>query len=1442
MSCLSSDNSFGPQVCPQHRFFDFTLLFQDAFFATLPSAILILLILPQLLSIYKEKADYGPRSLIVAKCTNIALLLIAHVLFVVFRSRLQSLHTDISTASGILCIVSTTAVGLLSRYERRPDAPSDILVLYFSLSTLLAVPRLRSLWMIPGAILPAVLWAAVVVLTLIAAILESMRPQPSGQPKERERTPDEESSFWGRALFLWTLPLLRRGKLSLEQRHLFHLDAYLAAAGVGESLEKRWTQHLTCKARDELYLVRSVLQSYRQAFLVPVIPRLLVTAFRFCLPFLISTSISYFESSPNETFTPYGYALVGAFVLVFVGIAISTSVYGRHLSRFLVTMRGGLIYLIYKQTMLAEPSQVPDDRACITLIGTDVERIISEWQEIHELWASPLEIGIAIYLLQRQLGVLCIVPVIVCVVTFLLVLPISVRSEEAQKTWIEEASKRINATINFLHHTKAVKILGLGPETTRYVLGLRKVELASSRAFRKLIVAQIILSNVPLDFTPFITLTIFAVTTIIKGSEPLLAQRAFTSLSIISLLTSPMLHFLQAVPSLVETFGCFERIDSHCKRAHHDRDRSFHESHQRFLEGSSIVFDKATFSWSSSDTGFVLQEIDLALPATGYTAITGPTGSGKSCLLQSILGQTCLLSGGRSAPPQDIAYCPQEPWIFNDTVRMNIVVDHTSGVREDWYRYSIWASSLERDLCQLLAGDGTLTGSNGVHLSGGQKMKISLARAIYSQQPIIVIDDIFRALDSQSIHDIWTRCFAAGGYFSNPGIHVIVVTDHSDIQCRADRILMLEKGHITKVVVRPHTTPISTDETPSNQDCPLSAQELNLVDDSNNQVDKNALGDADNFHKSNSKGRLTIYQYYARAAGYSLFATFILGDAIGAFTTNFATVWLERWTGGNNTSSGKGIGQFLGVYGLLACVTILSLLASSWLLMVNIVQAVAFALHWDLLKSVSNAPLWRFQGMDTGDIVNRFSQDMELIDEELPVHLINFSAGATDCVVKLVIICVIGRYFAISIPLLLITLYLLQSFYLPASRQLRHLVIQAKAPIITHILEAMTGIASIKAYNWQQRWQTTFEALLDQSQQPIYMQFCIQQWLTLVLDLTVAVIAAVFVAVCVPLQGTIAPGLIGVALNLIITFSQSLNEVVKSWTQLETAVGAVSRVYDFSHEEAPGMEEDATNLDSLPGDWPSAGEIQFRDACVAYRPTDAPILSSLTLTIPAGSKVAICGRSGSGKTSLILSILSLVPVTQGSICIDGMDLSTAPGIAVRRRLTVIPQEPFFLPGSVRDAVDPWRACIEDTKIERALRRTGLWEKVYGSFSSACPPGGADDDRWIDQPFSVSEWSVGEKQLLAIARALAVESKVVILDEASNSLDRTTKELMQGIVETELAHSTVLSVMHHFEHIERFDQVIILKDGKICETGPPQELLQACSEFRKLYDAAENNRV
>jgi ATP-binding cassette subfamily C (CFTR/MRP) protein 1 len=522
---------------------------------------------------------------------------------------------------------------------------------------------------------------------------------------------------------------------------------------------------------------------------------------------------------------------------------------------------------------------------------------------------------------------------------------------------------------------------------------------------------------------------------------------------------------------------------------------------------------------------------------------------------------------------------------------------------------------------------------------------------------------------------------------------------------------------------------------------------------------------------------------------------------------------VKWWTTHNQEHPNDRIAWYLGMYLFLAILGLSSLVMACWILIMTMTPQAGRRLHQRLLDTVLNAPMSFFSSTDTGITANRFSQDLELIDMELPVALIKTAMNLFLLLAQLLVILASAKYVGIAMPAILVVVYFLQAYYLRTSRRLRILDIETKAYLGTQFLEMLSGLVTVRAFQWEFQHLSRFLDMLKKAQRPFYLLYCVQRWLNMILDLVIGGMAVLLVTIAVKTKGSVDPGMTALALTNLVGFSQMLKQLITAWTLLETSMGALARVRAFTG---------AVETENLAGeDWPQFGGIEFRNVVASHKKAKKATLNDISFAVPPGTKLALVGRSGSGKSSLIAALLRMMDLTSGKIVIDGLDIATLPRQLVRSHLIALPQDPYVLAGTIRENVDPL-GIMSDEQVIVALRRVQLGHLLD------------NPDIGLNAKLNPDMLSHGQCQLLCLARAMMRKSSILILDEATASVDVQTDALMQDIIRTEFKHHTIIAAAHRLDTIIDFDAVLCLDQGRVLESDNPQNLLARDSAFKELY--------
>ncbi|KAK5989625.1 ABC multidrug transporter B [Cladobotryum mycophilum] len=1325
---------------------------------------------------------------------------------------------------------------MLSWFEHAySPRPSALINVYLLLSVLFDAVQTRTLWLKHASTTIPALFTASLAIKIGLLALESVEKSRYLPPAWSEKSPEEKSGVFSQSLLLWLRRILVEGRKRLiYPNDLYALEPGLETRRLSDIFWKNW--HARNGKASQSTLVLVLVRTLKWSLLTPVVPRLAQVAFTICQPLMLQEFLRYLQGEGNFV-SGTGGGFIGAYGLVYCGLAISTCYYWRLTYKCLVKMRGCLVAAIYKKTTEIDTSQY-DMTAPIALMSTDIERILQGCKDLHEIWANTAQVGISIWLLYENLGVACVAPAVVAVLSSIGSVLMSSWAESSQTHWMEATQERVGATVKVIASMKVVRLLGLSDRVHKVLKELRLAELHAARFFRYIEVLTAVVSFTPLLLSPVFTFMVFVIQAQSSG-EKLDTTKIFTSLSLLQLMTQPLVWLFQAVPMFFASLGCLNRIGQYLHAQSRTEKRHLHVgiasprpastsasstgNSQQELKGideNAVTVRDGTFGWKEERS--VLQDVDVDIPTSKLTMVIGPVASGKSSFCKAVIGELPYVKGQIhvNISRSGIAYCDQNTFLLNGTLQDNIV--GFSDLDSNWFETVVRAVDLTKDISTLSDGVQTKIGSKGVVLSGGQRQRVAIARALYARPPLAVFDDVLSGLDPVTKKNVFEHVFSPRGLLRKMGCTAVLSTHDVDLLPEADHIIAFGKdGHLAGSgnfdQLSKSSEYIKSLGVRDNSDSssggiggnPDSLAELSLGDEPTNTE---ALEDI-----SRRLGDASIYKYLYSHIGLwrmLLFALFQCGWAV--FST-IGPVWLKFWAAAN--ASGKdNDGYYMGVYAAFQGLALVFLALFAGHTLTSIAVKSGASLHEVLLKTVIMAPISFFSTVDVGITTNRFSQDVILIDGDLPMAMLETVSSGLVAIVQAILIAIAAPYVAIAYPFLLAVLYMVQGFYLRTSRQLRHLDLEAKSPLYTHFLETLQGLATIRSFGWSEKNNELNHRLVDASQQPLYLLYMVQRWLQLVLELLIAATSIILIAVAVNLHSTSA-SLIGVALVNLMSISQELKMIVLNWTNLETSLSAIARTKSFA--EGTSSENKPEETIEPPPTWPQSGRIQLQSVSACYKASDNAVLvlKDVSVDIHGGKKIAICGRSGSGKSSFILALCRMIELTSGSIIVDGLDLSTAPRSMVRSAFNVIPQEPFFFYKKLSENLDP-SGSISASAMESVLKEVQLWDTVESA-------GGLDAD------FDIETLSQGQKQLLALARAILRPGKIVIMDEATSNVDKHAAEIMQRIIRDKFNDRTVVAVAHQLSTIIDFDHVIVMDGGQLVESDSPAGLLARDSVFRQL---------
>ncbi|KAI1180571.1 P-loop containing nucleoside triphosphate hydrolase protein [Nemania sp. FL0916] len=1358
----------------------------------------------------------------------------------------------------VVLFVATLTLCLLSFLEHGRSVKPSTLLIFYLFASIISEGLVLSFKLVNhgSQASPAVLTAAFS-LKLALLIVESKSKRSYLRDPYKDLPVEQTSSDINRAFLVWVgdLVLLGNSKL-LTYSDLPGLDDRLKSRGLRMQIEEEWEKTVKSRSQNESSgggaLLWTILKLFRGALLLNIIPRFMMIAFRYSQPIFINTTIRYVTNSDIETEgqDATGYCLILAAFAIYMGIGVSFCIYYQTHNRIKVQSRGAIIGLIHARCLTMRDG-VYDDAAAVTHMSSDTDHAENLAWLSQEISAQMVEFFIGVSMLWVQLGWWCLTPVVVVVVLSQIARWAGSRIGESMADWQGAKQKRIALTSSMIDYLKSIKMMGMANTIMSRIQESRMTDLTCQ--------LTLIVNGISI-LAPVVTLIAYAADAHFRGRGPLDPVTAFTAISTVTLVTTPANTILSLVPQFATSYGCLTRIQGYLlEPSRNDRriliepksrvNDSIENQHisedvssgQSMTDRSPAVIIEDVVLRPAITADICLDRISAQLEKGSLNIFYGAVGTGKTTLARAILGDVIPDSGSIFVSTKRIGYCAQKPWLINANIRTMVCgLDDETEIDEKWYETVIHACGLDEDIRQLSGGDLGAAGSRGVTLSGGQRQRVALARVVYSRPEIVILDDVLSALDSKTEAHVAEMLIGPDGIFRRLGTTVILITHASQHLPLADMIIVLANSKIKEQGTWDYFQS-STDSFGQVQTKKASSNYARNAISDKPPVETNAVSfpESESTDLSRRYGDISVYVYYFRCVSIPVLALFIscnITDGIAlALTPSILRMWSEA--GGSHTW------LYMIMYGLSSLLAFTATGSVIWSTIVLIAPKAGEVLHYRLLKTIMRAPLSYFAVTDTGAVLNRFTEDISYVDHTLPYNLMNTFWQFSKLVSQLTLLFITQGLVAIAAPFLFLVLYVLQKLYLYTSRQTRFMDIELRAKVLSNFLDTLEGISHVRAFGWQTHTVNQNIRNLDTSQGAHYAMLSIQQWLTLVLDMLVAGLCVLVVGFAVVFRASTTGGQIGIALYIIHTISNTLTRLLQSWTQLETSLGAISRIKTL--EETLQPEDKECECSEPPINWPDRGAIEFKEVIASYNPKTIS-LNGISINITPGQKVGICGRTGSGKSTLLLSILRLVELDSGSIAIDGIDICTLPRETIRAKIIAIPQDTFVLNDSVRLNVDP-SGIASDEKIRAALEKVQLWdimesraknmavsteaarvadgEIADGEIASTVSTVTKEVDP-LEMPLKASPLSHGQFQLFGLARALLLRdrSSVLILDEATSNVDANTDKLMQRIIKEEFTQHTIMTIAHRLDTIRDADIILVMDKGKVVEFGTPNELL------------------
>ncbi|TFK23810.1 ATP-dependent bile acid permease [Coprinopsis marcescibilis] len=1154
-------------------------------------------------------------------------------------------------------------------------------------------------------------------------------------------------------------------------------------------------------------------------------------------------------------------------------------------------VRSGLIGVIFRKALrISGRGRIDHNSGQITtMISTDTTKLDRFTMFAHVLWIAPIQLAIGIGLVIGTLGYSALVGLGVLVVGLpLQIVLVKIMFAQREKG-VKFTDKRLRLTGEVMQGIRLVKFFAWENFYMEQILGLRSGEIT---ALKKTAIARSGMIAM-MTFIPILA-AILSFITYALTDHNLDVAIIFTALQLFNIIRMPLMFFPFVLAAFSEALvavrriGAFltaedlpkpydisERLDialeadgdfawetvnppdhatsSKDKKAKKKADKKNGKQGSELPQyGNEKDVDnksETTEGEKDEEKPFELNDFKLRAPKGAFIGIVGRVGSGKSSALQALIGEMRKIRGDVKFGGS-MAYAPQAAWIRNATLRDNILFGQPYD--EERFRGVIDACNLEHDIEMLPNGLETEIGEKGINLSGGQKARVSLARVAYSSADIALLDDPLSAVDAYVGKAILDNCFLNGPLADRTRI---LVTHSLHVLDKLDYIYVMDQGRIieqgTYVDLMANSTVFSR-----------------LVEDYGNAESdgEDEAGDADKHtrrdvakkdgleapseaeakvgKKSNAAliqeeernmGAITgsIYSSYLKAAGgvsWGPWLLILLTLTQAASVGN--TLFLGFWTA--QTIPGFSQGHYMGVYAGLGGVQAVFTFVLSFCYTLAALRA-SYTLGKRALQGVLRAPVSFFDTTPMGRVLSRFSKDQDTLDTDMSMISFQFSNTLFHIFGTIGLVFYIFPYLGIIFAPMVVIYQVISLYYRRTSVEAKRWDSLHRSILYSSFSESLTGLSTIRAYREEGRSIKEAEAGLDYQNRAYYMIVSLQRWLAVRLDLLGNILILGIALFAAGFRTTINPSQTGVLLSYTLTMTQFFSEMVAQYAQIEQNMNSVERVLHYADISPEG---DLHTPNDPPASWPQEGTIEFKKVDLAYREGLPRVLKEVDFKIRPGEKVGIVGRTGAGKSSLLQALFRMVEVSGGKIEIDGVNIRDVGLQTLRTQLALVPQDSVLFLGTLRDNLDPQRTRT-DAELIQVLQRAWLL------------PAEGPVDPSTEAKFSLdsvvgddgSNFSAGEKQLLALARALVKNSRVIVLDEATSSVDVETDSKLQRTIQTQFTTSTLLCIAHRLNTIAYYDRVIVMDQGQVAEFDTVLNLYDnEDSIFRSLCDEANLQRA
>ncbi|XP_055381017.1 probable multidrug resistance-associated protein lethal(2)03659 [Condylostylus longicornis] len=1280
---------------------------------------------------------------------------------------------------------------------------------------------------------------------------------------KRDKNPILDANFISRYTFWWVHKLIRKGyDHPLKEEELYEHIPSLDCERVTKKFTKLWENELE---RKNPSIIRLIFGAYGISFIIyAFIFDLLKFGTKIAQPICLGALVSYFSQGNNvgkiSKTDAYLYA-TGVVLSSFLRV-ITFHPFNFYTSHIAIKIRLALSGLIYNKILRISKKATNDGLSAraINILANDLSKFDIFLFFSRELWQGPIEAIVLCYIAYQQVGLSAVIGV-----GFILsFIPLQAWAGKKIAQYRMRMAKRTDFRIKLMNEIirgiQVIKMYAWEKSFACIVGEARKKEVEAIRQTMK-VYACIATTPMISKFSIFLTLISY----IYMSEEPINAEKVFTISLIFLVLNDSLIRWPKAITCCAETYISTKRVKEFLleedktglnKVENGNNKIKIQNSlakgsriHNQISSNKNVSFEKVSASWNANDQESyspTLTDFNINIKEKSLIAVIGSVGAGKSSFLNAILGEIELTEGVLRVNGK-LSYCSQEPWLFEGSIRDNIVF--IDDFDEKRYQEVIKVCALQRDIDLWPHGDTTIVGERGIILSGGQKARVNLARAVYRKADIYLLDDPLSAVDAHVGKHIFEFCVEE---FLKDKI-CILVTHQLQYLKNVENLVLINSGKIQaqdsfKALKKLNQYSLLNqvqDETEELQSVNSSAsskteseKKIELIQRLTSVKEKDKGEDRKEKQEIGAV-KLDIYKSYFKALNnfcwfITVISLFVLARGVFSAVDYFISrwvIWEEELT--KNTTSKSFTLDFVNgafgtrssdadqvekerinvvvIYSTLLFVTLILFITRTFSFFFMCLR-ISLKLHDKLFMGVTRATMYFFNMNPSGRILNRFSKDVGSLDTSLPMTLLECLYFFTDVFAVLILVLIVNYWLIIPAVLMGVLFYIVRRVYVCTSRCIKRIESVNRSPIYSHTNETFQGLITIRALSAQNEFIKEFYKHNNSHTSAWYLYVATNRAFSLWLEIICVIFIAVVTYSFLLLEDHFYSGDVGLAITQSISLVGAMQWGMRQTAELENQMTSIERIFEYVNEK-PEPPLESTPKNRPKETWPLYGKIVFSDFQLKYSVDGEYILKNLSFEIKPQEKVGIVGRTGAGKSSIIQAIFRLA-CNEGEIKIDDVDISRLGLHDLRSKISIIPQDPVLFSGTLRYNLDPFEKS-SDAELWNALQEVELKEYVSSlndGLNCRMSDGG-------------SNFSMGQRQLVCLARAILRQNKILILDEATANVDSETDKLIQKTIRTKFEFCTVLTIAHRLHTVIDSDRIMVMEAGQIVEFGRPYELLQ-----------------